>query len=539
MANPAPQRSTRLRDAFYGVWAIIGVCLLAVALWRVLAVPLRPLVPAVVIATLGTYLYSGPTRWLVSRGLRRAPAVLLLAVVSVGVLAGAAVLLFPVVARQSGTFIDALPDILANAQAWVNSLLVSAGVSTSIDLDLTKPAVTRDLADLLVGREGTLEGLFAVISGVAHRVVYLAIGLVAGPLAAIYILIDMPRLSAGVTGLLPSRHRDDIVALTRTASRNVGAYLRGQLVIAVFVGVASTAGMAAIGLPFWAIVGILAGVTNLVPLIGPLVGGAVGVTIALTAGNGLGQAVAVAVIMIVVQQVESHVLAPQIMSRTVSLRPLTVLVLLAAAAPLGGLLAMVTVIPLAATVKVVIGHLRSRRADAAPASTGDGAKAARLAQRSTAAPSETQHGAALAGDGDGRVHTVEQRSSDGAPSAHYSRADGLDDFRPSEPLGPAGRAATVGATHRQGSEPTMAKTISETPATAAQLDAVRAAVSGTAVRTVDLTADGIRVDSGRQTALLSPGLIENLWALRVNRLPASAGPFEQALSQLVRTVERW
>jgi predicted PurR-regulated permease PerM len=79
----------------------------------------------------------------------------------------------------------------------------------------------------------------------------------------------------------------------------VGGFFRGQLLVAMFVGVASSIGLWAIGLPFWLLVGMVAGVFNLVPLVGPFIGGGLAVVIALISGQPL-KAVWAAVVLLVV-----------------------------------------------------------------------------------------------------------------------------------------------------------------------------------------------------------------------------------------------
>ena len=85
--------------------------------------------------------------------------------------------------------------------------------------------------------------------------------------------------------LIPPDRRDEVKGLMDRISQAVGGFFRGQLLVALFVGVASSIGLWAIRLPFWLLVGIVAGVFNLVPLIGPFIGGGLAVVIALVAGE--------------------------------------------------------------------------------------------------------------------------------------------------------------------------------------------------------------------------------------------------------------
>ncbi|MDQ3931359.1 MAG: AI-2E family transporter, partial [Actinomycetota bacterium] len=132
------------------------------------------------------------------------------------------------------------------------------------------------------------------------------------------------------------------------------------LLVAAFVGLATAAGMWAIGLPFWGLVGIIAGVFNLVPAVGPFIAGAVGVVIALTLGDGGGQAILVVVIETVVQQVDNHVITPQVQGRAVDLSPLTIVLALVLGGTLWGLVGALLVIPVLGALKVVALHIMAK-----------------------------------------------------------------------------------------------------------------------------------------------------------------------------------
>ena len=96
-------------------------------------------------------------------------------------------------------------------------------------------------------------------------------------------------------------------------------------------------GMLIIDLPFWLIVGMIAGLFNMIPLIGPWVGAVPGIVIAITTGGGPGKAIAVAVVMAIVQQIDNHFISPIVMQRAVKLHPAVVMLALLAGGTLVGL----------------------------------------------------------------------------------------------------------------------------------------------------------------------------------------------------------
>jgi predicted PurR-regulated permease PerM len=139
-------------------------------------------------------------------------------------------------------------------------------------------------------------------------------------------------------------------------NRAIGGFFRGQLVVAAIVGVLCSIGLGVIGLKFWFLIGMIAGLFNVIPLIGPWVGGIPGVTIALTTGSPL-QALLVILVMVGVQQIDNHFITPQVMQRTVHLHPAVVILALVAGGSLAGFFGLLLAVPVAAVLKILISHV--------------------------------------------------------------------------------------------------------------------------------------------------------------------------------------
>src|SRR5690606_28278815 len=154
----------------------------------------------------------------------------------------------------------------------------------------------------------------------------------------------------------PVRARGDVMVVSRRLSAAIGGYFRGQLAVAIVVGIMSSIAMAIIGLPFWLIVGMIAGLFNMIPLIGPWIGAVPGIVIAFTTGGGLSQAIWVGVAMAGVQQIDNHFISPLVMQRAVKLHPAAVMLALLAGGTLGGFFGLLLAVPAAAVLKILVGH---------------------------------------------------------------------------------------------------------------------------------------------------------------------------------------
>lgn len=343
------------------IWVTIGAAVLIGALWWMLREPIRLVLPPVAIAAVIIYLLNPAVRMVASRGVPRALGALFAYVAMATVLWGGLALVGPLVVEQGRELVAELPAIGASLQAWINEQLTRFGVPAAQQVDLETSEVAVSIQEWFTSNRDEVLALLRGAGSVVSWVVHLALAVILGPILAFYALADLDRLTAGAARLLPPERRAEVVEVVGRIGRIVGAYFRGQLAVALFVGVATAAGLWAIGLPFWAVVGMATGIFNLVPLVGPTAGGLIGVVLALTVGGGLQQAVLVVVVMVAVQQVDNHLITPQVVGRSVSIHPITVIIALIVAASLGGIPLMFVAIPATATIKLVLLHVAVTR----------------------------------------------------------------------------------------------------------------------------------------------------------------------------------
>jgi predicted PurR-regulated permease PerM len=362
---------SRMQRAHTAVWLAVGGLVLIVGLFFLLRRPFGVLLPPLLLAMLIVYILNPLVTWLERRGTPRwagAGIAYLVFALVVGVLIA---VLSPLLAAQIGNFVDELPELGYRMVTGVNDLAARLGIAARISESLSGERIGDEIQRFLSDEDNRVAVLALVggISGVALGLLHLLVIFIAGPFIAFYTLVDLPRLQHWCRSALPPRHRAEADVVARKLGMVVGGYVRGQLLVATFVGMATSLGLWAIGLRFWLLVGILAGVTNLVPLVGPFVGGLVGVIIALiTEGPAL--ALLVVVVVTVVQQLDGHVLSPLVVGRNVQLHPLMVLLALLVAGTLFGIFGMLVAIPLVAAANVLAAHFWRTRVPWASASTG-------------------------------------------------------------------------------------------------------------------------------------------------------------------------
>jgi predicted PurR-regulated permease PerM len=360
-----PGRTERLLRVAALVWILVGAAVLTWMTWRLLWPIVVVVAPPLLVAGLIVYALD-PSVAALAR--RRLPRWLATAVVYVGVvvtLGGMIAAAAPLVASQVGALADEAPDLRGQGKELLEQGFGAIGLELQLREDADGGEIAREVrdeAEAAIADEATRQRLTAALGGLAGAAAgtaQLLLLLLLGPVVAFYLLADLPRVKRTASLMIPPRRRTELVELAAAVGRVAGGYVRGQLIVALIVGVLTTAGFAFIGLPFWAVVGLAAGVSNLVPFVGPLVGGLLGVAIALLT-DGIGLVIGVVVVVVVVQQLESQVLQPLVMGRTVEIPPVLVLLAVVVGGALFGLPGLLLAVPAVASAKVIGAYLWHR-----------------------------------------------------------------------------------------------------------------------------------------------------------------------------------
>ncbi len=190
-----------------------------------------------------------------------------------------------------------------------------------------------------------------VISGLAWLIIAL--------LVSFHLLTDADSIQSSISGALPSAYQPDANNLFAQINAVLSDYLRGQLVLALVVGVVTGVALALVGVRNALLLGVIAGALEVVPTIGPILASIPAIAIALFQGSthlpmeNYWFALLVAGLYIIIQQVENNVLVPRIIGASVSLHPVVVIFAALAGASLAGLLGIFLAIPVIATARII------------------------------------------------------------------------------------------------------------------------------------------------------------------------------------------
>jgi predicted PurR-regulated permease PerM len=167
-----------------------------------------------------------------------------------------------------------------------------------------------------------------------------------------YWIFERDRTIGLVQSMSPRRHRRVIRDTWVLIDGKLGAFVRGEIILIVFVAVVLSAGFFAISLPYWLLIGCFAGIVEIIPVIGPLAAGALAVAVGLT--QNWHMALFAGLIVLAVRQLEDYVVVPRVLGHAVGLSPLVVLVSVTAIGILLGGFYVLLAIPIAAVLATLV-----------------------------------------------------------------------------------------------------------------------------------------------------------------------------------------
>ena len=335
-------------------WSLIGVAILAYFVYRVALHPIRVVVVPLAVAMVIVYLLNPIVSAFEGRGIPRVWATVITYTLFLTVVGIALRFLVPMLASQVSSFASTLPRLLENAQDGLARTLDRFGANVQ-STDLVRALSPEGTAGAFISR------IFSFTAGVLHSAVVFLLGLV----LSFYLVVDLPKIQRGFMALVPPANHRELVSILERMGRALGAFFRGQLLVALFVGLASMLGLYIVGLPYWAVVGGVAGLFNLIPLIGPFIGAIPALFIAFTTTTSGGLlhlepgwplAIGAGVALLIVQQIDNHIISPNVVARTVKLHPVTVMLGLLVGGTLLGLWGMLLAVPTIAAAKILVLH---------------------------------------------------------------------------------------------------------------------------------------------------------------------------------------
>jgi predicted PurR-regulated permease PerM len=335
-------------------WQMLAIAAVIVYLIWLLAPVLMPFAVAAMLAYLGDPLADRLERV----GLNRTWAATIVFMVLLLALVGVLLLLIPLISRQVENLIENLPRYGEWAQhtAW-------PWLQARLHLDPNTFDSDRLLA-AIKAHMGSIGGVASALLGKVSRsglgIVQWLANLVLIPVVAFYLLRDWDRLVARVDHMLPRSIQPTVAHLARESDKVLGAFVRGQLLVMLALGIFYGAGLSLVGLSVGLLIGMVAGLLSFVPYLGFIIGFVAAIIAALVQYGDWTHVLLVCGVFVVGQLLEGYVLVPKLVGDKIGLHPVAVIFAVLAGGELFGFLGVLLALPAASVIMVLLRYLLER-----------------------------------------------------------------------------------------------------------------------------------------------------------------------------------
>lgn len=260
--------------------------------------------------------------------LPKALGIALTYIIIVGIISGLLAIILPPLVEESSRLVTTLPpllDQLLNRVAIDKSVLQSQLTSLS-------------------------QNVFSITLSIFDNFLTIIFLLV----ITFYLLLEREALEERLASLFIGRQAR-VKNLIVQIEEKLGGWLRGQLFLSLIIGVLSYVGLLALGVPYALPLAVVAGILEVVPVIGPIISSIPSILIGLTISPVL--ALGIGALYIVIQQFENHLIVPQVMKRAVGLNPLVVILAIAVGSRLLGFAGALLAVPIAVVIQIIVGEV--------------------------------------------------------------------------------------------------------------------------------------------------------------------------------------
>jgi len=307
---------------------------------------LKAVLAPFLIAMIISYVLNPIVSLLSERKMSRTVAILLIYLVFCASLTVLLVNAIPMFIDQLEQLNEHMPDLTMRAQSLVNDLNNSSFLPESIRGGIDK--------SILRLEKQASEAIASFIDNIGAMVNAVFIAFII-PFLAFYILKDFNVFERTALTYVPRAHRNHTVRLFKDIDNALGSYIRGQFLVCVIVGVLAYIGYLLIGIPYPILHASVVAITNIIPYLGPFFGAAPALVVASTISFKM--MILVVVVNTVCQILESNIVSPQVVGRTLHMHPLSIIFALLVGGELAGIVGMILAVPIFAAMKVILQHI--------------------------------------------------------------------------------------------------------------------------------------------------------------------------------------
>ncbi|MUV39543.1 UPF0118 membrane protein YrrI [Lentibacillus sp. JNUCC-1] len=350
------QKTSLIRLIYWGIGMIIFLVVLFFfvkltpvygAVFSFLLKLLSPFVASCLIAYLLYPIIEKLSDWHIPKWL----AILLIYLLFFGSVSYLIYLGYPMMVTQLRELNEQLPDMVDSYSVFIYDLYESTSFL---------PETVHDQIDQVISNlEAYIEGIVTAVFDLFTKVFDIIIFLTVIPVLVFYLLKDYQMIKAYGISKIPGKYRESARIVLKGIDQSLGNYIRGLFFVSLFVSLTSYIVFRLLDLQFALLLAIILGLTNIIPYFGPIIGAVPVVAIAATMSGKVVLIVLIALFLI--QLVESNLVSPYVMGKSVRLHPIAIIFALLLGGQLGGILGMIVFVPVVTILREVIPPLLKLR----------------------------------------------------------------------------------------------------------------------------------------------------------------------------------
>ena len=279
--------------------------------------------------------------YLVKHKINRRIAVLIISVVFITIIVLMSFLIIPKLTNELKKIFDEIPKIAADISTVIEKLY------SKINIDILDFLPSeKEIAAIL---SKNAEAFMAKILTIMQRIISYIISLILGFVLSIYFMVDFDKIKTFIKDWCYKNDKQKLLVLLVEIKSTLQAYIKGVLLVSICLMISSTIFLSIIKLDYAVILGVIIGLTDIIPYFGPYIGGGIAVAVAFTKSPKV--ALITAIFVVVQQMVEAWLITPKIQSKNIKTHPILVMLSLLFFGKLLGILGMIIAVPILAILQ--------------------------------------------------------------------------------------------------------------------------------------------------------------------------------------------
>lgn len=300
-----------------------------------------------IISAFFAYLLSPVVNKIMFFGLKRWVVVVILTSFLIALLALFFVKFVPVIYNDINVLINNFPVYTEYLKNLI--FIVQQKIAVYIPINNQNEIFTQ-----LTGKTGDLtSGAIKEISYLIKKLFSVFYIIIFLPVLTFFMLLEYHRFKKIIIDIVPAKYVEPIISVYYEAGLVLSKYIRGQIIEVIFVASATIIGLSFLGVNYAFLIGIIAGLCNLIPYLGPFVGFIMGIIVTAVQFQSFGMIFKVALLFFIIQQIDNHIIQPVVVGRNVQLSPVAIVFALVVGAEIFGIMGMIFAVPVLALMKNV------------------------------------------------------------------------------------------------------------------------------------------------------------------------------------------